>query len=471
MEPKQLDQPSPTTRGGDAAGTSAAAADVTDPPPGSYSRGRSILVNTLIGLGTVFLIVGVFAVWANRLLFSPDNWSNTSTQLLQSPHIRSATANYAVDQLYANVNVAGLIKSGLPSQLQPLAAPAAGALRNVAVQAVDDALQRPRVQAAWAKANRAADQAFIALASGGKGGVQVNQGTVTLNLSQLLDQVAVRLGLPSSVVAKIPANIGELTVLKSKQLKYVQNGSDAIRSLALWLTILFAACYALALVLAGPRRRRKLMTIGFCGVFAGVLVILAQSILTTQVTNSLTSDASLRPAINDTMSISTQMLHQIAAACIIVGIPLILAAWFAGPARPARVMREAMAPFLREHPIGTYMIALGVMVLIFIWDPIHATGTPAGIIVFTLLALVGTYALRRQTAQEFPEARSGATTARMRAWFASTRRSRSATRAATPPNGTDLPDQLRRLADLRDRGAISPGDYETAKRQLLQGSV
>ena len=46
------------------------------------------------------------------------------------------------------------------------------------------------------------------------------------------------------------------------------------------------------------------------------------------------------------------------------------------------------------------------MVLIFIWNPIPATGKPAGIIVFLALALLGTYVLRRQTAEEFPEARS-----------------------------------------------------------------
>lgn len=45
----------------------------------------------------------MFSVWANRLLFSPDNWAKTSTQLLQNPDIRSTTANYLVDQLYANV--------------------------------------------------------------------------------------------------------------------------------------------------------------------------------------------------------------------------------------------------------------------------------------------------------------------------------------------------------------------------------
>src|ERR1700760_2675832 len=79
------------------------------PPAGKpkASGGRMVLVNSIIAITTVLLVVGMFSVWANRLLFSPDNWSRTSTQLLANPTIRATTANYLVDQLYANVDVPG----------------------------------------------------------------------------------------------------------------------------------------------------------------------------------------------------------------------------------------------------------------------------------------------------------------------------------------------------------------------------
>src|SRR5690242_14278268 len=106
----------------------------TPPPPsdqkwgGLSSRGRRITVRVIIGIATVLLVVGIFAVWANRQLLNPDNWSHTSTQLLQRAEIRNALSNYLVDQLYANVNVEQQLKSTLPSQLQPLAGPLSGAL-------------------------------------------------------------------------------------------------------------------------------------------------------------------------------------------------------------------------------------------------------------------------------------------------------------------------------------------------------
>jgi len=83
---------------------------------GRIYRRRLILVDVLIGVTTVLAVVGMFAVYANRLLFNPDNWANTSTQLLQNSQIRSAMANYLVEAVYENENVPALLKSGLPPQ-------------------------------------------------------------------------------------------------------------------------------------------------------------------------------------------------------------------------------------------------------------------------------------------------------------------------------------------------------------------
>jgi hypothetical protein len=435
-------------------------------PAGHPGRGRMIAVNSLIGITTLLLVVGVFSVWANRLLFSPDNWENASTQLLQNPAIRSATSNYIVDQIYANVDVPGLIKSSLPTQLQGLAAPAAGALRNAAVQAVNLALQRPRVQNLWAQANRAADKTFIAVVNGGKGAVQVNQGVVTLNLGLIVDNVATRLGLPSDLSSRLPANIAHLTVLKSDQIKYVQNIGNLIRHLALWLTILVPVLYALALILApAGRRRRTLMVIGAGGVVGGLLVIFGRNLLQSQITNAITNDASLRPAVHATIGIATQILGQVAAAIVAVSIILIAAGWFAGPARVAVTARQAIAPFLRDHPAESYAITLAIMVLIFIWDPIHATGTPAGILTFVALALFGTFILRRETMREFPDAEHGAAMVKLRN---QARRLRP-TKEATPADATSgsMPEQLRQLADLRDHGELTGEEYQAAKEQIL----
>jgi hypothetical protein len=79
---------------------------------------------------------------------------------------------------------------------------------------------------------------------------------------------------------------------------------------------------------------------------------------------------------------------------------MIAAAWFAGPSRWATRARRGIAPLMREHALWAFGAVATVLVLIFIWGPIPATHRPAGIIVFTVLALVGTEALRRQIGRE-----------------------------------------------------------------------
>jgi uncharacterized protein YacL len=187
--------------------------------------------------------------------------------------------------------------------------------------------------------------------------------------------------------------------------------------------------------------------------------------------NSLTSDASLQVTIRHVYNIATEILKDVASGVIFIGIVLVAAAWFAGPARPAYATRQAISPFLREQAVATYGIVVGLLVLLFIWNPIPATGKPLGILVFTVLALLGTYILIQQTAVEFPEARSGAATHAVRTRVADMRERRQQRQHGNPGPGagSTTADQLAKLADLRDRGAISPDEYQAAKSKLLDG--
>ncbi len=444
----------------------AAPGDAVAPAP-SISRGRLIGVDALIVVTTILAVVAMLAVWANRLVFNPDNWSATSTQLLEHPEIRSAASNYIVDQLYANVNVAGLLKSGLPPRLDPLAGPAAGALRNLLVQGVDAAFLRPRVQSLWAAANRKADEAFIAVVNGGKGPVGVKSGQVTLDLGSILDTVAARFGLPSSLSSKLPPNVATLTVFRSDQLSFVQKAGKAVKGLALWLSILVPLLYVLAILLARHHRRRTLMSVGFALVTAGVVGLAGRAILQSAVVNSLVTNEAQRPAARATVGIGTELLAEIAAAFILVGIVVVIAAWFGGPARAAVGGRRVIAPVLRERPAWCFGIVALVMIVIFIWQPIPATGTPVGIVAFMALALLGTEMLRRQAGVEFPDARSGDGVTAMRARVDAFRETLRRRREPAPPATASLPEQLEQLATLRDSGAITPEEYDAAKANLL----
>ena len=371
----------------------------------SPSRGRRILVLVLIWVTTVLAVLGIFAVWANRQLLNPNNWANTSSKLLENPQVRNGISNYVTNQLRANINGSRL-KAVLPPVLQPLAGPVAAAAQNTAVSAAQRALNDPRTQTIWKNANRVADQTFVNIVNGGKGNVHISGGVVTLDLSALVTDLTNRVGLPN-LASKLPPSAAHLKILKSNQLALIQDIGKALKDLALLLTILVPLLYALAIFLARGRRRRTLMNVGFAIVVAGVLVLAATAIIRPAVVNSLVKVDANKPAGDAVVSIATSMLTEIAGAFVIVGIPLIVAAWFAGPGHLAVRGRRAIAPFMRDQPVLTFAIVTLVMVLIIIWGPIPAMHRLAGIIVFLVLALVGTEVLRRQTAAEFPDAGRG----------------------------------------------------------------
>ncbi len=425
-------------------------------------RPHRIWVRVILVLATVLTVFAIFAIWANRQLMNPDNWSKTSTALLQKQTIRSAMSAYLVDQLYANVDVQGQLKSGLPPRLEPLAGPLSGALHGVAEQAAERVLDSPRVQSAWQKANRAADQTLVTIVKGGNSKINITGGTVSLNLREVVADLSQTLGLPSALAEKLPPSVAHLKIITSSQLGVARNAAKALHALALILTILIVVLYVLAVVLAKGYRRRTLMWVGWCLVLAGLIVLVGRKIGQGQIVHAVTSDASIEPAVRDSYSVATSLLVQVASAAIIVGIPLILSAWLAGPARWAISTRRFLAPHLQRRPAVAYWITAALLALVFIWGPIPATRNPLEMLIFTILAFLGAHVLREQIAEEFPDAEPVSIRAALSGQMA---RARAATSRSAPAPSTA--EELERLVALHERHAITDDEYAAAKRELL----
>lgn len=363
------------------------------------------LVRSLIGLATLLGIVAIFAVWANRQLLDTKYWASTNTKLIESPPIREEVASYLTEQLYANVDVAGELKNELPSELKPLAAPAAGALKDVVEKGINLLLERPRVQQLWSKANQVTHAEFVRLVENKGTFVKLpGGGAVVLDLRPMLTEVAEKVGAPTSLVAKIPPKVAQLRIVTSKQLNTMQNAVNLLRSLALVLPLLVFAMFALAVYLARGRRRQTLIAVGFAFIAAGLVVVVVRGIVGNKVVDSLATTEAVKPAAEAAWSIGTSVLSDIAWSTVLIGIPVILAGVLAGPTQGATTLRRLMAPYLRDRPDITFG-ALGLLLLLlFAWGPIVATKTLIGIAIIIVLAVFGTEMLRRETAREFPDA-------------------------------------------------------------------
>jgi|tagenome__1003787_1003787.scaffolds.fasta_scaffold20981761_2 hypothetical protein len=363
--------------------------------------GRKAVVWTLIGLATLIAVGSILTNWVNRQMLSNDSWRDTSQQVIQDPNVRSALAVYLVNQLYGNVDVAGELQKDLPPNLKRLAGPLSGALRQPSTNAVEFLLQRPRVQAVWVNANQVAHQKLINVLENKTGnGISTGNGVVTLDLSPLVADLGTELGLPPSLLAKLPPNAGQIEVMRSDQLSTAQTLVQVLRALSVWLLALTLVLYGLAIYLARGHRRAILRDVGWAFIGVGLLVLVARRLLGKSVEGL--AQTQYRGTIHDVWLIVTSIMGQLGRATILYGIIIVLGAVLAGPGKHATSVRRRLAPTLNERPGMAWGAAGGVYLLLVLWGGTHALRVWWGILLLGGLLAIGVAALRRQTLLEFP---------------------------------------------------------------------
>ena len=322
------------------------------------------------------------------------------------------------------------LESALPSELNGLAGPLSAGLEQLANHAVPLLLATPQVQEAWRTANRTAHATLLQILNGGGKVVSTKQGTVTLDLHQLVTALGAQLGLSSQVASlqaeaqgaggavargavkqklgiTLPASTGRIVIMRATQLRTAQNIAKGIRGLAIVLPLLSLALFALAVWLAEGWRRVALRRVGWCLFVIGVVLLLARTVAGNRIVDSLVVVPANRPAAHAAWSIATSLLENTAIAVLAYGLVIVAAAWVAGETRPAVFLRHALAPSLREHPVAAYVTGLTVLLLVVIWGPTAATRELLPVLGFAALVALAVWSLRRQTAQEFPDARPG----------------------------------------------------------------
>jgi hypothetical protein len=363
--------------------------------------GRRIASRALVVLGAIVAIAAILAIWISRQALETDQWTQTSSKLLQDPAVQTTVAGYLVDQLYANVDVAGELSAALPPRARPLAAPAAGALRNAAEAVARRALGRPRVQAAWEQANRRAHEALVQTIEGGGDVVATKQGVVTLDLTALLDEIAQRTGVGARAAAALPDQAASIEILRADQLSGIQKVGNALKPLALVLALLALACFAGAVALVPGHRRETLRACGLAFVVAGIGALVARKLAGEAVVDGLASTAAVRPAVESTWRIGTSLLVGVAGASIAYGVLIVAGAWLAGPARWAVAIRGRLAPYLREATV-TYGAVAVIVLLVLLWGPTEGTRRVLPALVLIALFVTGVELLRRQVRAEHP---------------------------------------------------------------------
>ena len=440
---------------------------MTTPSDDAPPRGRALPI-ALVLLATIIAIVSVLALWVKRQALETETWTQTSTDLLADEAIRDAVSDFIVDSLYENVDVESQIAGALPPRAQALAGPAAGGLRQLATRAAQEALAQPKVEALWEDANRAAHERLIALLDDEGEFVSTTGGTVTLDLTAIVAEIAAGTGVGGDLAGRLPAGAAEIEIMESDELDAAQTGVKVLRTLAWALSALALVLYALAIYLARGRRRETLRAVGFSFIVVGGVALLARAAAGDAVTGALGETSAAETPILNTWTIGTSLLKETAESLIAYGAIAVLAAWLAGSTSVATSIRYAAAPYLRQRRFA-YGGLVVLLVLLFWWNPVVATDRLVPSIVLAVLLAIGVEALRRQVTREFPDrVATGTPEGIAHALAERLREAREQRVGARPPApGTSRVDQLERLAKLRESGVITSEELAAEKHRIL----
>jgi Short C-terminal domain len=403
-------------------------------------RGRKIGATALLVVGTLLWTVFGFALWAKRQALDTDQWVETSTNLLEDEEIRTALGLFIVDRLFDSAEVEEGIEDALPDRLDRLAGPAAAGLKEAARRNAPRLLGTEVAVEAWSRANEAAHSTLLAVVEGG-----VVDREVALDLKSLFAEVADGTGLPPAVADRLPEDVASLQIADGDQLETAQDMLDLFETLVWVLLLLSLAAFAGAIALS-PDRRRAVIQVGFCLMFAAVAVFAIRRLAGDAVIDALAEAPNAQGAADDVWEIGTSVLVAGAAGSFVGGLLIVSCAWLAGPGRRATALRRVSAHAMRERP-GLVRAALGtVILLLVIWGPVPFLQRFWTIVVFTVAMFVWLEWIRRRTLEEFPDQPPP----RLR-----------------PPGRRSRSAELERLASLRERGVLSEAEFEREKAALL----
>jgi Short C-terminal domain len=435
-------------------------------------RGRAIASWVVLVLAALLLVLSTFAVWVDRVALNTGVFVDTSTELIEDDAIRQAVATRAVDELFDNVDVDEEIKTQLPEDYKNLSGPAAAGLREASYTIVTRALEQPRLQRLWAATLEETHRTLVAVLEGDGERISTEGGVVALDLESLVLEAADRVGIRQQVEDNLPEDVGRIEILRSDELDTAQDAFQILNALAWFLPLLTIVLLALAVWLAGDRRR-SVRRIGVALVLVGVVGLVAVNLVGNYLVNELVTETDAQAAAGNGWDILTSLLRDSYRSLIIVGVLFLVAAWIAGPARRAVGARRFLAPLVRERVWAYAGLAVVGLILLVAGEVADFTRF---LLVLVLIALVAVWIeiTRRQTLLEFPGASGTATLdearERLSAWWDSMReRAKQPQPAAAPTAGADLSSTLASLADLHARGELTDEEYSAAKARVLAG--
>ncbi|MGI9615441.1 MAG: hypothetical protein ACR2QO_21190 [Acidimicrobiales bacterium] len=428
--------------------------------------GRSRWPTVLVIGATVLAVFSLFSTWVKVQALETDAWVTLADEMLDDPEIQEALAVYIVDSLYAEVDVRTDLEAKLPDGFEGLAGPVAAGLRGPATTSVERLIASDEFEALWLAINRAAHENLVAILREETGpGLSTADGTVTLELGQLLALVGADIGLSDQALDRIPEDAGKITIFESDELDAAQQAVRVLDFMAWFTFVLVVGLYAAAVYVAAPDRRLvTLRNVGLSLMVGSAVGLIIRLISVRTTVELVVGDPGSRPIALVAGYVATGAIRQMAWSGIIYGLIVAAFATLLGERRWAKATRRVLAPALNSSVGVVVGGTILVLLLLLWWSPGRVFDGLVTGIAFVILVIAAVAALRRATLREFPTETMGdvATSASI------AMSSLAPSRRAAEPDAT-VAQQLGALRVLHDSGDLAHDEYAKAKQRVLDG--
>ena len=358
------------------------------------ARTRMILARVLVVLAALIAALSLLAGFIRYQALDNETFSNSAAELIADETIRDQIALTLVEALYANVDVQAALEERLPTDQQGLAGPIAAVARELADRAAIRVLERPRAQELWVRSLSTTHEQLLRVLDDDLTHVQTEGGFVVLNLRPLVVQLGERVAIFGRVAQKLPPDTGRIQIMEANQLETAQDVTELMQILGRFLWLVPLALAALAIWLAGDRKRSIVRMLAIGAIAAGTLVLVARSVAGNYVVDNLVQTESVRPAAADTWEILTSLLRDGGRTLVGIGIVLLIGVWLVGPGARATAVRRRLAPWL-ERPEIAYGTAALFLALLVWWGPTAQTQRWQVVLLFAVMLGLGVAALTR----------------------------------------------------------------------------
>ena len=207
--------------------------------------GRKWGVGILIVLGVFLFTLANIAFWAYFTILNTNGWVAAVGPLSKDPKIAEMISDYAVGELFEQLDVQDATEEALPEELQLFAGPLVVGLEQVADQALTALVMSDAFNSVWEALNRVSHTAIINVLKGEGDRIYFDDGNLTLDFNDVYNFVQDRLGIGD--LDLIPgAEQGRLVIFSSRYVALMQEAVSYLTTVGLLLPFLTILMFVVA---------------------------------------------------------------------------------------------------------------------------------------------------------------------------------------------------------------------------------